>query len=756
MKTSFRRAPLMRVTLLILTAAWMIPGAATAQRQVHDIAHKPDGPVNWGGWGTNSVGTEFQIAIEGFTVVVREDTGPGQPASETEYDLKYRPVAALVENDKVVIVTAGGTVYLYQQGGSMETPVGVFSTATIVDGAAISGSYLYVYGYNGVETLDLTNCAAPVSLGVAPYYGLIDLCATDNALYGVDGANVVKATLTGTTSIPLPGAGSVDVDADVGLVAVRENQNVDLFDENLNHVHTIPLPDHAVDVSIRGDQVAAFTQQGDLLIYDITDPFTPFLLTFLSIQNPASPIFLGRIELSDTGRALISQGTRCYVYDPAAGTAEIWRFGDVSRSLTIAGGVFLASNGAEGGLALDDNPSVPLPSFPESPFLDGFECASVSSWASSIPGAAGPGRRAARIPGPPVAAPELPDAFALAATDQGTAVVEIVRGRPEQIGFHPGGKVLQVATAWGPAGQRLGLALEATKLDILDLTDPTAPALTSSVPVGNALAVDAEGTLVVVSGTPSKLLDISDPTSPVTIGPPPVGGFGTTLDAGRIYGGSGRYFYAGDVSDPTAPSLLGTLQLNNGADIRGITIEHQEDGAVWAWLAAGPLGVVIADVTDPANMTVVASYDTPDFAWDVLLHRGFAWVADGASGLWQLEVTGGPSPRIRPVSGAAAGATAGAEGVLGGGLELSAFPNPSRGPAAVSFRLPQAGRASLAVYDVAGRRLARVADRQLGAGRHELTWDGRGADGRRVPAGVYLLRLETDAASATRRVVRLD
>jgi hypothetical protein len=753
MRTSFRGTRLMRAALLTLTAAWMIPGAATAQRQIHDIAHKPDGPVNWGGWGTNSVGTEFQIAIEGFTVVVREDTGPGMPAIETEYDLQYKPVAALVQNDKVVIVTAGGTVYLYQQGGSTETPVGVFSTATMVDGAAISGNYLYVHGYNGVETLDLTDCAAPVSLGLAPYYGLIDLCATGNALYGVDGANVVKATLAGTTSIPLPGAGSVDVDADVGLVAVRENQNIDLFDEDLNHVHTIQLPDHAVDVSIRGDQVAAFTQQGDMLIYDITDPFTPFLLTFLSVQNPASPIFLGKIELSDTGKALISQGTRCYVYDPTAGTAEVWRFGDVSRSLTIAAGIFLASNGGEGGLALDDNPGLPLPGFPENPFLDGFECADISSWDAGVPRAGGSGRGAARIPGPPVAAPEPPDAFALAATGQGTAVLEIVRGRPAPIGFHPGGNVLQVATAWGPAGQRLALSLEATKLDILDLTDPAAPALASSVPVANALAVDVEGTLVVVSGTPSRLFDIADPTSPVTIGPPPVGGFGTTLDAGRIYGGSSRFFYAGDVSDPTAPSLLGSLQLSNPADIRGVTIEHQADGSVWAWIAAGPLGVVIADVTDPVNMTVVASYDTPDFAWDVLLHRGFAWVADGASGLWQLEVTGGPAPRLQPASGATA--IAGAGPALGG-LELAAFPNPSRGAATVSFTLPQAGVAAIAVYDVAGRRLARVADGELAAGRHSVTWDGRDASGRPVAAGVYLLRLEAGGVAETRRVVRLD
>jgi hypothetical protein len=70
--------------------------------------------------------------------------------------------------------------------------------------------------------------------------------------------------------------------------------------------------------------------------------------------------------------------------------------------------------------------------------------------------------------------------------------------------------------------------------------------------------------------------------------------------------------------------------------------------------------------------------------------------------------------------------------------------------------LPHAGRASLAVYDVAGRQLARVADATFAAGRHELTWDGRDDAGRRVAAGVYLLRLEAGSVASTRRVVRLD
>ncbi|MBD3371872.1 MAG: T9SS type A sorting domain-containing protein, partial [Candidatus Coatesbacteria bacterium] len=66
----------------------------------------------------------------------------------------------------------------------------------------------------------------------------------------------------------------------------------------------------------------------------------------------------------------------------------------------------------------------------------------------------------------------------------------------------------------------------------------------------------------------------------------------------------------------------------------------------------------------------------------------------------------------------------------------------------LEFNLPNATEIELAVYDLAGRRVALLADGPLSAGRHELVWKADGA-----PAGVYLVRLNTPGASLTRRVV---
>lgn len=75
-------------------------------------------------------------------------------------------------------------------------------------------------------------------------------------------------------------------------------------------------------------------------------------------------------------------------------------------------------------------------------------------------------------------------------------------------------------------------------------------------------------------------------------------------------------------------------------------------------------------------------------------------------------------------------------------LSLVAAPNPFNPRTTVSFTLPQAGLADVSVYDLAGRRLATLAREHLTAGLHTRVWDGIGPDGRALPSGAYLLRLQ--------------
>jgi hypothetical protein len=63
--------------------------------------------------------------------------------------------------------------------------------------------------------------------------------------------------------------------------------------------------------------------------------------------------------------------------------------------------------------------------------------------------------------------------------------------------------------------------------------------------------------------------------------------------------------------------------------------------------------------------------------------------------------------------------------------------------------------AVLFVFDGRGRLLRTVRFTQLDASRPTLTWDGSGGDGRRLPSGVYRLRLDVGDRSATTSIALL-
>ena len=75
---------------------------------------------------------------------------------------------------------------------------------------------------------------------------------------------------------------------------------------------------------------------------------------------------------------------------------------------------------------------------------------------------------------------------------------------------------------------------------------------------------------------------------------------------------------------------------------------------------------------------------------------------------------------------------------------LSASPNPSRGAAALSFRLPSAQRVRLTLHDALGREVARLADGARAAGPHRVATPAG------LAPGVYLARLAAGGAVATR------
>lgn len=82
-------------------------------------------------------------------------------------------------------------------------------------------------------------------------------------------------------------------------------------------------------------------------------------------------------------------------------------------------------------------------------------------------------------------------------------------------------------------------------------------------------------------------------------------------------------------------------------------------------------------------------------------------------------------------------------------------PQPFTKRATVEVYVDAPTRGTLDVFDVSGRRVRRLAEGRLSAGAQRFTWDGRDEGGRRVAAGAYWIRLDTDRGGDTRRIIRL-
>ncbi len=88
---------------------------------------------------------------------------------------------------------------------------------------------------------------------------------------------------------------------------------------------------------------------------------------------------------------------------------------------------------------------------------------------------------------------------------------------------------------------------------------------------------------------------------------------------------------------------------------------------------------------------------------------------------------------------------------------LSVFPKPGGGSQdyTLSFSIPMSGRASLEIFNVAGRRIATLLSGEMRAGHRKIAWRGRDSAGRLIGRGVYFARLTTPEGTRTAKFVHL-
>ena len=84
-------------------------------------------------------------------------------------------------------------------------------------------------------------------------------------------------------------------------------------------------------------------------------------------------------------------------------------------------------------------------------------------------------------------------------------------------------------------------------------------------------------------------------------------------------------------------------------------------------------------------------------------------------------------------------------------LNLTNYPNPFNPSTRIEFTLAEDSEVELAVYDLKGRLVERLIDKEMSAGKQTVDWDGQN-----VSSGIYFCRLEADGKMiSTKKMVLL-
>jgi hypothetical protein len=86
---------------------------------------------------------------------------------------------------------------------------------------------------------------------------------------------------------------------------------------------------------------------------------------------------------------------------------------------------------------------------------------------------------------------------------------------------------------------------------------------------------------------------------------------------------------------------------------------------------------------------------------------------------------------------------------------LQNFPNPFRDETTVQYSMAEEGDVSLDVYDALGQLVITLAAGNRAPATYTVAWNGRSANGREVPSGIYVIRLTTPQGTSAVRALKL-
>ena len=242
----------------------------------------------------------------------------------------------------------------------------------------------------------------------------------------------------------------------------------------------------------------------------------------------------------------------------------------------------------------------------------------------------------------------------------------------------------------------------------------------------------------------------------------------------------------GSVAVIGQPLTVGFTALNGPAAV-AIELQRAEGGlwqelvpstpaatGSWTWPAVsgepGPWARVrVYDVAEPATADTSAVFAIGrDLSWLTWApaelevpageSRTLELTLDASGlepGLYEAVVmlAGTGTPVLLPVSFTVASTSAVDEAPPAHLVLHGAVPNPFNPRTVIRFAVPAEQHVRLDVHGVDGRLVRRLLDGRVGAGLHDVTWDGRDDAGREVASGVYFHRLVAGGEVRTGKMI---
>jgi hypothetical protein len=230
-------------------------------------------------------------------------------------------------------------------------------------------------------------------------------------------------------------------------------------------------------------------------------------------------------------------------------------------------------------------------------------------------------------------------------------------------------------------------------------------------------------------------LDLSDPTNPAMAGQWPLQEFCRDMKVVNnwLYVVSNQKFWIFNLDSftPWAPTAQLTLLNHQYRSLRGVDVKGD-----YAYIVGDSIGLLVYDISNRSLPQCIGYSRDIDYPQGVAVKDNFIIVANfynlvifECPAISDIHESESPSPKAIEL--------------------LASYPNPFNSATQISFAIPREGHVMMTVYDILGRVITTLADREFEAGKHTIRWDGNCADGNPAVSGRYYVRVTSDGDCLT-------